>query len=77
MCVHACLWVLESVGVCMCVRACSLDYPACKAYAPHCNVICGLSGSTVFSAFSHKRHDSRKTFTEHKMCVLIFSTILF
>ena len=27
-----------------------------------------------FSTLSHKRHDFRKTVTEHKMCVLIFST---
>jgi hypothetical protein len=33
-----------------------------------------LSGSTIFSTLSHKRHDFRKIFTEHKMCVLIFST---
>jgi len=29
-----------------------------------------------FSTLSHKRHDFRKTVTEHKMCILIFSTIL-
>ena len=27
-----------------------------------------------FSTLSHKRHDIRKKVTEHKMCVLIFST---
>jgi hypothetical protein len=27
-----------------------------------------------FSTLSHKRHDFRKTFIQHKMCVLIFST---
>jgi hypothetical protein len=27
-----------------------------------------------FSTLSHKRHDFRKNVTEHKMCVLIFST---
>jgi hypothetical protein len=30
-----------------------------------------------FSTLSHKRHDFRKTVIEYKMCVLIFSTILF
>ena len=28
-----------------------------------------------FSTFSHKRHDCRKKVTEHKMCVLISSTL--
>jgi hypothetical protein len=37
-------------------------------------VICCLYGSTNIPMLSHKRHDSRKTFIEHKMCVLIFST---
>jgi hypothetical protein len=27
-----------------------------------------------FSILSHKRHDFRKNFAEHKLCVLIFST---
>jgi len=39
-------------------------------------VICGLLRSTIFfSTLSHKRHNLRKTITEHKKCVLIFSTI--
>jgi hypothetical protein len=29
-----------------------------------------------FSTLSHKRHDDHKKVIEHKMCVLIFSTIL-
>ena len=29
-----------------------------------------------FSVLSHKRHDSRKTVIEYKICVLIVSTIL-
>jgi len=36
--------------------------------------ICGLSGFTVFSTLSHKRHDFRKKVTEPKMFVLIFPT---
>ena len=35
----------------------------------HRTVIYGLSGSTNFSTFSHKRHDFRKKkVPEHKMC---------
>ena len=37
-----------SVGVCMCVNACSLPYPACNSYPPYCDVICGFSGATIF-----------------------------
>ena len=33
--------------------------------------------SSYFSMLSHKRHDFRKNITEHKTCVLIFSTSLF
>ena len=40
----------------------------------HHIVICGPPRFTVFSTFSHKRHDFQKEVTEHKMCVLIFST---
>jgi hypothetical protein len=38
------------------------------------NVICGLSGYTLFSTLSHKPHDSRKNRTDSKMFVLISST---
>jgi len=38
-------------------------------------VMCGLSGCTVFSTLSLKRHDFRKKkIIEPKMCVLILST---
>jgi len=33
-----------------------------------------LSGCTIFSTLSHKRHDFRKQCIEHKMCVLICCT---
>jgi hypothetical protein len=53
-CVCACvsaygrLCVPCSVSVCTRVRAYSLAYPAYNAYAPYCDVICGLYGSTIF-----------------------------
>jgi hypothetical protein len=43
---RACGSMRRRVGVCMC--ACSLTYPACKAHASCYMVICGLSGSTIF-----------------------------
>jgi hypothetical protein len=50
-----------------------LSYPACKAYVPYYIVTYGLSESTIFFHIAHKQHDLQKKFTEHKMCVLIFS----
>jgi len=38
--------------------------------------ITGLSGSTVLTTLTHKRQDFRKKIIDHKMCVLIFSTVL-
>jgi len=41
-------------------------------------VLSGLPGSIVFfSTLSHKRHDFRRQFFEHEMCVLTSSTIFF
>jgi hypothetical protein len=37
-------------------------------------VICGLSGSTIFFHIISKCHYFQKKVTEHKMCILIFST---
>ena len=45
---RVCVRVSQRVGVCMRVHACSLANPACNAYAPCCDVICGPSGSTIF-----------------------------
>jgi len=56
---------VETEHLLLCV--CSISYPAFKAHALCCIVICGLSGSTTFS---------RGNNTEHKMCVLIFSTAI-
>ena len=47
-CVRARARVPERVGVCMRVHACSPACPACNAYAPYCDVICGPSGFTIF-----------------------------
>ena len=52
---------------------CSLSYPACNAHGSYCNLWLA-SKYKIFSTLSHKRHDFRKNVTEHKMCVLIFST---
>jgi hypothetical protein len=58
----------------ICPYSC-LSYPACKAHAPYCVDICGLSGCTIFfPTLSHKRYDFWEKVIEHKMCVLIFST---
>ena len=60
------------------VSACSLAYPAWISYAPCCDVICGPSGSTTyFDIISQTERSSKKKVIEHKMCVLIFFTILF
>ena len=57
----------------VCLRACSLTNPACKAHATYLR----LSAPPYFSSLSHKRQDFRKNVTEYKMRVFIFSTILF
>ena len=43
----------------------------------HHIVICGLSGSSVFSHISHKRHNfqKKKKVMQHKLSIFIFSTI--
>ena len=47
-CVRVCIWVPRRVGVCTRIRVCSLAKPARNAYAPYCDVLCGLSVSTIF-----------------------------
>jgi hypothetical protein len=61
----------ESVCVREWERACSLNSPACKAHAPFYIVICGLSGSTVLSSLSHKRHDFEENVIGRKIWILI------
>ena len=70
-----CLWVPGRVGLCMRICACSLVNPACNAYVPCCDVICGSSVITHLSTFSHKGCNFRKNIIEHKMRVFIFSTM--
>ena len=57
------------------VCVCRLRYPAWNAHAPYCR-LWPAPFYSIFSTLSHKRDDIRKTVTEHKMCVLIFSTNL-
>jgi hypothetical protein len=44
----SCVWVPSHLGVCIRMHACSLIYQACIDYAPYRDVICSLSGSTIF-----------------------------
>ena len=55
------------------VCVCSLRYRACNAHAPYCN-LWPAPALQYFSTLYKKMHDFRKKVTEHKMCVLIFST---
>ena len=38
-------------------------------YSAHYIVICGLSGSTIFSTLSHKRYNFQEKVFEHKILV--------
>ena len=70
-CVCVCVCV---PGPCMRVRACNLDYPACNAHAPYCDVICDPCGSSkFFDIISETARLSGKKLLNIK-CVLIFST---
>jgi hypothetical protein len=65
----------ESVGAqvraCACARVALIMEHATR---PHI-VNCGASlAPPNLSTLSHERHDFRKKFTDHKMCVLIFCT---
>jgi len=53
----------------MCVS--SLIYPGRKARAPHCIVICALSGCTAyFHIILQKETIFGKNVIEHKMCII-------
>ena len=56
------------------VRVCSLRYPACNAHVPQCH----LWPASLDNIFPHylikSRLKKKKPFSEHKRCVLIFST---
>jgi hypothetical protein len=53
---------------------CSVSYPACNVHAPYYVLSCGLPGCTIFFNFISYMPWFLKQVTEHKMCVLIFST---
>ena len=67
------------VGVCMCVRACSLAYPEWNYISSMRYIVTSFMDPLAppyFSTLYHKRQDFRGKgkVIEHKMCVLIFST---
>ena len=72
-CVRGCLSECtgSEAGAGVCLRASSLTYPVSYAHVPY---YLRPLASPRFSTVSHKWHDFGKNLTEHKMCVLIFST---
>ena len=49
-------------------------YPACNVYTPYCHEAC--PADNIIPRYLIKTIFSKKRGFEHKMCVLIFSTIL-
>jgi len=74
---HYIFWVCICVCVCVCV--CSLSYPACNVYAQYYHLsFMACPGLLYFSTSSQKGHNFRiKKIIDYKMCVFIFSTILY
>jgi hypothetical protein len=58
-------------GTGVCLHVCRLTYPICHMQASFC--LCPLSLHHIFRHYL-KKDDFRKKVTEHKMCVLVFST---
>ena len=70
-CVCVCVWVGGCTGAVACLRACSYLAGIPRA----CAILAAASlARPYFSTLSHKQHDFRKRLTEHKTCILIFST---
>ena len=69
------VWVPELVGVCMCVRACSIAKHATRMRHFMTSFVASWS-PPYFSTISHKWCDVRKKVIEHKMRVLIFCTTI-
>ena len=67
-----CAWACE----CVCVNVALLILHAKRMRHIVTSFVAPLA-LPHFSTLSHKGHDFRKYATEHKMCVLIFSTTLF
>jgi hypothetical protein len=72
-CVCVCVCVFVCVCVCVCVFVTLGNLHAMRKL--HI-VIFGLSRSTIYFTFSHKRHDflKKKKVTVFKMCAFVFST---
>jgi len=61
------------------VCVCNLRYPACKAHAPYCIVICDLSGCTIHVFFSpHYLINGTifRKYLQNTKCAFCFSLII-
>jgi hypothetical protein len=75
-CVRACVCMCEWVGAGARARACACARVALSSMQRACAILSSAAtlAPPYFSTLAHKRRDFRKSFAEHKMCVLIFST---